>query len=202
MSGTELGKKVLTELMQENAKYLQGESLPQSELSSPELRRELSDRGQAPIAAIIACADSRVAPEIVFGAGLGKVFVVRNAGNVAWGDSVVGSLEYAVQHLNVPLVLVLGHTKCGAVGAAVASVGKGDGGSSLGKHVARIAEVVAGVVEKGGGVPEGVVENVKNAVARLRFGPHGVAAAARNGDIAVLGAVYDIESGEVAEIEV
>lgn len=78
---------------------------------------QLYTDGQYPFAAILACSDSRVPPELIFDLGLGDIFVVRNAGNIV--DSVVsGSIEYAVQLLNVPLVIVLGHDKCGAVKAA------------------------------------------------------------------------------------
>lgn len=74
---------------------------------------------QEPFAAILCCSDSRIPPEIIFDQGLGDLFVVRVAGNVA-DDVVIGSLEYAVSHLNVPLVVVLGHTDCGAVKTALA----------------------------------------------------------------------------------
>ena len=80
-------------------------------------RAELA-AGQHPIAAVLSCADSRVPPEIVFDQGLGDLFVVRVAGNIT-DDVVLGSLEYAVEHLGVPLVVVLGHYKCGAIQAAV-----------------------------------------------------------------------------------
>ncbi len=74
--------------------------------------------GQAPFAAILGCADSRATPELLFQAGLGEVFVVRNAGNIA-DTGAIGSLEYAVAALGVPLVMVLGHESCGAAGAAL-----------------------------------------------------------------------------------
>lgn len=83
-------------------------------------RRESVAGGQAPVAAIFGCADSRLAAEIIFDLGLGDAFVVRNAGQVA-SDTVIGSLEYAVAVLKVPLILVLGHDACGAVASAIAS---------------------------------------------------------------------------------
>lgn len=83
-------------------------------------RRESVATGQRPLAAIFGCADSRLAAEIIFDLGLGDAFVVRNAGQVI-SDSVVGSLEYAVAVLKVPLILVLGHDACGAVASAIAS---------------------------------------------------------------------------------
>lgn len=85
---------------------------------SPERRKKLSEEGQAPFAVILSCSDSRVPPEIVFDQGLGDIFVVRNAGNVV-EPVALGSLEYAVKYLGVPLIVVMGHEKCGAVKAAV-----------------------------------------------------------------------------------
>lgn len=81
-------------------------------------RRNEITKGQHPIAAVLCCSDSRVPPEIVFDQGLGDIFVVRVAGNVA-DNLTLGSIEYAVEHLHVPLVLVLGHSKCGAVAASL-----------------------------------------------------------------------------------
>ena len=84
-------------------------------------------KGQSPFAIILSCADSRVVPELVFDAGIGEIFVIRVAGNVS-NTSSVASLEYAVAHLGVNLILVLGHENCGAVSAAI---GGGDNGHNL-----------------------------------------------------------------------
>jgi carbonic anhydrase len=81
-------------------------------------RRQSVSKVQEPSAAILCCSDSRVPPELIFDQGLGDLFVVRCAGNVA-EDIVLGSLEYAVTHLHVPLIIVLGHTSCGAISAAM-----------------------------------------------------------------------------------
>jgi len=82
-------------------------------------RGELTD-GQWPVAAVLTCSDSRMSPEIIFDQGLGDLFVVRVAGNTA-NDIVLGSLEYATEHLHAPVVMVMGHSKCGAVSAAIAA---------------------------------------------------------------------------------
>jgi carbonic anhydrase len=79
--------------------------------------RELN-RGQHPVAAVVSCSDSRVPPELIFDQGLGDLFVIRNAGNIV-GDYEIGSLEYAIEVLEVPLIIILGHTNCGAIGAFV-----------------------------------------------------------------------------------
>ena len=81
-------------------------------------RRQELVKGQQPIAVVLACADSRVAPELIFNQGLGDIFVLRVAGNIA-DPFVLGSMEYAVEHLHAPLLVVLGHEKCGAVAAAM-----------------------------------------------------------------------------------
>lgn len=150
----------------------------------------------------MACADSRVSPEIVFNAGLGQVFVIRNAGNAAWDDSVIGSLEYAVAHLSVPLVMILGHSNCGAVGAAIDAARSGQTGaeSSLGKHVEKLAEIVKSEVEKEHAVKESVEKNVREGVRSLLEGTSDVAALAKKGQVSVVGAVYDLHSGKVQEV--
>lgn len=102
------GEHVMYKLMKENAKYVEGRHKNHQDV--PLKRKRLARDGQVPVAAVIACADSRVAPEIMFRATIGELFVIRTAGNVTWGDEVEGSLQYAVNHLNVPLVLVLGHS--------------------------------------------------------------------------------------------
>ena len=85
---------------------------------SPGIRRETCENGQQPYAVVITCSDSRVIPESVFGAGIGELFVIRVAGNVM-DDHQLGSVEYAVSHLGVKLIVVMGHTHCGAVSAAI-----------------------------------------------------------------------------------
>lgn len=87
-------------------------------------RMETSQNGQKPYAAIVTCSDSRVPPEHLFSAGIGEIFVVRTAGNVI-GNFELGSIEYAIQQFHVPLVLVMGHTQCGAVQAALSGYAEG-----------------------------------------------------------------------------
>ncbi|MFY0408778.1 carbonic anhydrase [Solicola sp. PLA-1-18] len=105
-----------------NARFVSGTQRHPHE--SLEWRRSLT-KGQHPIAVVLGCADSRATPELVFDEGLGDLFVVRSAGEVL-DDAVIGSIEYAVEHLDVALVVVLGHADCGAVGATV-DVVRGDG---------------------------------------------------------------------------
>jgi len=85
---------------------------------SPARRKETAESGQQPFAAVISCSDSRVIPEAIFTAGIGDLFVIRSAGNTI-DSSIIGSVEYAVEHLGCNLVVVMGHTGCGAVTAAL-----------------------------------------------------------------------------------
>src|SRR5207248_5469899 len=110
--------QALRELLYGNHRFMAGKRL--TPRGSPEEFRTLT-HGQFPEAVIVSCADSRVAPEILFDVGVGDIFVVRVAGNIIGGAGVTvkGSIEYAVAELNVPLILVLGHSGCGAVKAAI-----------------------------------------------------------------------------------
>lgn len=196
-------REILAELLADNEAYVNGKSQPQSVLSSAEVRTKLST-GQAPVVAIVTCADSRVGPEIVYGAGIGRLFVIRNAGNMAIDDSVVGSIEYAVCHLNVPLVMIMGHTKCGAITAAVNAVKAGGGGAPgtpLEKHVTAIANVVKPCVGGDDEVPKAIDFNVRDNVEKLRAGSSPLAQAFASGKAEVVGCVYDIESGLVKVLD-
>jgi carbonic anhydrase len=114
-------------------------------------RRAHVAKGQNPVAVVVSCSDSRVPPELLFDQGLGDLFVVRTAGEVV-KDVEVGSIEYAVEHLNVPLVVVLGHKRCGAVEAAV------EGGSAPGK-IGSIVELIKPAVEQAKKLKGDVLDN-------------------------------------------
>ncbi len=113
---TASGEYVL-KLLNENNKLYQKSAHNFADISMKR-RQETTAYGQKPYAVVVTCADSRVPPEHIFSAGIGDLFVIRNAGNII-GKHELGSIEYAVQHLGVKLVLILGHTHCGAVGAAL-----------------------------------------------------------------------------------
>jgi carbonic anhydrase len=156
-------------------------------------QRELAS-GQHPHAAILSCADSRVAPEIVFDQGLGDLFDVRVAGNVA-GDAELASLEYASEHLNVPLIVVMGHQKCGAVSAAVE-------GGEAGGHLPTLLNAIKPAVEKAAALPgdrvaNAVRINVENVVRQLRESKPVLAEAASKGHVRIVGAVYSLDTGKV-----
>eukprot|EP00177_Eucheuma_denticulatum_P000931 GFKZ01001692.1.p1 GENE.GFKZ01001692.1~~GFKZ01001692.1.p1 ORF type:complete len:249 (-),score=41.02 GFKZ01001692.1:106-831(-) len=194
-SNTAIARQILTSLLASNQHFVAGNPPPASQQSPPWYRRHLAENGQKPVAAIVACADSRTAPETLFARGIGEIFVIRNAGNVVWEDGVMGSLEFAVGALGVKLVMVMGHSNCGAVGAAVGG-GVPSLKGALRRHIGRLEEVV-GV---GGGVQEGVVRNVRDGVRRLKDAPE-MGDFVRNGDVLVVGAVCDIATGAVTIVD-
>ena len=176
--------KVIDELKAGNLSYVKSGGFS-GDVSS--LCRERLREGQRPKAVVIACADSRVIPEIIFSCGLGELFTIRIAGNVIDAHQL-GSIEYAVSHLKSPLVLVLGHTRCGAVGAALQ--GDADG------HIRYITDSVKKAIGNETDPKKACVLNALSAAREIR-------AAFASEDDAILqheqvaAAVYDIESGEV-----
>ena len=155
---------------------------------------------QYPIAAILSCADSRVSPELVFDQGPGELFVVRVAGNCHNAD-ILASLEYGVEFLGIPLIAVLGHTGCGAVGAAI-KVMKQD--AKLPGHLPDLVRsikpaVVLAEKRHGGDLLENaIVENVRRNVAALKRATPVLAQAFEAKRIDVVGGVYDLATGRAA----
>ena len=150
--------------------------------------RELGS-GQAPYAAILGCADSRVSPEILFDEGLGDVFTVRVAGNVA-SLNEIASLEYAVAVLGARVVLVLGHRFCGAVTAAIE-------GQPVPSLVSALFDHIMPAVPDGAGIDDAVVANARHQAHVLRTSSPVVQEALRAGSVIVRSAVYDLEDGRV-----
>jgi carbonic anhydrase len=145
----------------------------------------------------VGCSDSRIPPEIVFDQGLGDLFVVRVAGNVV-DDIGLGSIEYAVDHLGVGLVVVLGHGKCGAVSATVQG-GHADG------HIGCIVEAILPALKKAkmlsGDLTDNTIKaNVGLMVDRIRASEPILSKKVHEGALKVAGAYYDIESGKVSFI--
>ncbi len=160
---------------------------------TPAHRRELT-AGQHPFAAILGCADSRVPPEIIFDQGLGNLFTVRVAGNIV-DNASLGSLEYAVQHLGVPLIVVLGHSGCGAVQTAMAS---DDTQGQIATLVAAIQPAVKLAKAGPGEALDQVVRiNVAMVVRQLRTAAPILAPLVEEGSIKILGSHYDLASGVV-----
>lgn len=159
------------------------------------LRDKLVKEGQTPMAAVLSCSDSRVPSELLFDQGFGDLFSIRAAGQVA-GPDQIGSVEYAVEHLGTPVVLVLGHSNCGAVTAAV---GKAQEPGALGQLLGRLDPVVKEVE----GLPEdqrvaaAIGKTVDFIVEELRRSSPALARAEKEGRTRIVGAVYYLEDGRV-----
>src|SRR5881275_1345048 len=158
-------------------------------------RAELA-KSQHPFAIIVSCSDSRVQPEIVFDQGLGDLFVLRVAGNVI-DDHSLGSIEYAVDHLAVRLIVVLGHQRCGAVKAAKETIaGKAEAPVHIQSLVTAIQPAVEATAK--GDLEATVRENVKNVVQALRSSTPVLKAKVDSGELKVVGAYYRLDTGSVA----
>ncbi|MEO5765120.1 MAG: carbonic anhydrase [Casimicrobiaceae bacterium] len=154
---------------------------------------------QYPIAAILSCADSRVAPELVFDQGPGELFVVRVAGN-ALNNDLLASLEYGVEILGIPLIVVLGHSGCGAVDAAIKVLKKD---AKLPGHLPELIRAIKPAVlsaekmKTGTLLDNAIAENVRRNVAALKRANPIIARAYAGKKIDVVGAVYDLATGRV-----
>jgi carbonic anhydrase len=184
----------LERLMKGNARYVEGVSLRHDFKHE----REALAGGQNPYAAILSCADSRVAPEYAFDSGRGDLFVCRVAGNFA-NNETVASLEYAVAVLGTPLILVLGHDSCGAVDAAIKSL---KDGTTLPGHmpslVAGIAPAVKAASQQAGGtLANAIRQNVIDNVGKLASATPILGAAVEQGKLKVAGAIYRLGDGRV-----
>ncbi len=157
-------------------------------------------RAQYPIAVLVSCSDSRVPPELLFGRGLGELFIIRNAGNSI--DTVaMGSLEYAVAELNVPLVVIMGHERCGAVAAAVSVVQ--DGATFPGSIGQMVEPIIPAVLDARRSNPADLQDasvrgNVRRTVTRLReFSEPMVLDRIKQRKLRIVGARYDLDDGNV-----
>ena len=169
--------KIREKLIQGNQKYLTD--------GNSELREQTAMNGQNPYAIVICCSDSRVIPEKIFSTSIGELFVIRVAGNVL-DNHQLGSIEYAAAHLNCKLILLLGHTGCGAVSAALS--GHSDG------FISYIAEDILEAVGEEKDPDRACQLNVQHGVNRIKkeFNEH-----PEMPEIEIRGAVYDIRSGVV-----
>ena len=186
----------LKRLMDGNARYA-ANAPSERDFSSGRAARV---QGQYPIATILSCADSRVAPEFAFDQGPGDLFVVRVAGNVVSPD-LLATLEYGAQFLGVPLIMVLGHTGCGAVDAAIKVLKTK---AVLPGHLPELitaikpAVIVAEKTQTGNLLDNAVTENVRRQVARLKSSPPIVQKFYVGKKIDIVGGVYDLATGKIA----
>jgi carbonic anhydrase len=161
--------------------------------------------GQNPFAVVVGCSDSRVPAEIVFDAGLGDLFVVRVAGNIV-APSQVGSVEFAVAQFGVPLVIVMGHTRCGAIAATLHALQGHDAGShNLAAITDRIApsirEVAAAERDEARQLEACVTANVRASVNQLAHGSRMLEELNLAQRVRIVGAVYAVETGAVSLLE-
>nr|WP_321353380.1 carbonic anhydrase [uncultured Methanoregula sp.] len=186
----------LDRLVQGNARYVAGRST-QRDFSVGRVARTT---GQRPFAAILSCADSRIAPELAFDQGPGDLFVVRLAGNFV-NDDALASMEYAIQFLEVPLILVLGHSNCGAVSAAIKVVQEG---TPLPGHLPGLVNAIRPAVEAASRrqppnlLVAATEQNVLLNVARLSTAEPILAGRTASGAVRAVGGVYDLASGKVS----
>jgi carbonic anhydrase len=184
----------LERLRQGNARYVEGVSLRHDFKHE----REALAKGQNPYAAILSCADSRIAPEYAFDSARGDLFVCRVAGNFA-SDETIASLEYAVAVLAAPLILVLGHDSCGAVDAAIKSL---KDNTTLPGHmpslVAAIAPAVKAVSQQAGDtLGNAIRQNVIDTVTKLASATPILSAAVEQKKLRVVGGIYRLKDGKV-----
>lgn len=185
-------REALRAMMEGNVRFAQGKvTNPNRSLAR---LQELGTK-QAPFAAVLACADSRVPVEILFDQGFGDVFVARVAGNIATSE-VIGSLEYATEVLGAKLVMVLGHSACGAVKATME-------GTAVPGQIGSLYPYIRPAVEEahGQGLDSVVAENVRNQVDILRAASPVLAAALKAGKVDVTGGMFDFRTGLVTPVQ-
>lgn len=175
--------EALEKLKAGNQRYLTATANPGD--VSPAIRQYTCENGQSPYAVVITCSDSRVIPESIFSAGIGELFTIRVAGNVM-DHHQMGSVEYAADHLGTKLAVVLGHTNCGAVGAALSS--------DPGGFVKYITDEIKKAVGDEKDAVKASCLNVQNSVAAIR---NDLKEMVDKGELTVCGALYHIDSGEV-----
>ena len=178
-------QEAIDRLLSENAGYSAAEAAS-SDISADK-RADTAQNGQYPYAVIITCSDSRVPAEHIFDAGIGDLFVIRTAGNVI-GDYQLGSVEYGAEHLHASLVVVMGHTQCGAVDAAI------NGGAH--GYIKTITDEISACLPDGCDARQAEILNVENSIARIRSSTI-MQELEEAGEVAIKGAIYDIETGKV-----
>ncbi len=190
-------QQVLQRLKEGNSRYLSGKSIhPRFDTSK---RQQTAREGQKPIATILGCSDARVPPEMVFDQGFGDLFVVRVAGNVC-AVAELASIEYGVKYLHTPVIVVMGHTKCGAVDGALS-------GAELRGSLPKLIALISPVTDKtkanhpdltGNKLLDAAVEdNVRNSIAEILKNSPGLANLVEQKKLIIVGGVRNIENGSV-----
>ena len=192
------GDEALQVLMEGNKRFVN--CAQKSPRRCAELRRTVA-LGQKPYAAILACADSRVAPEIIFDQGVGDLFIVRVAGNIVntTNYGIQGSLEFGVLALGAPLIMVLGHSECGAVAGSIEALQKG---TEFPGSINNIVQTIKPAVEmakseKGNLLHNSIISNVEIGVDKLNNSDPVISDLVKKGKVKVVGGNYDLKTGEV-----
>jgi carbonic anhydrase len=195
-------QEALSRLREGNRRFV-GDSLSTDVLASTSRRRAVA-MAQTPFAVILGCSDSRVPAEMVFDQGLGDLFVIRVAGNIV-APSQIGSVEFAAERYGVRLVVVLGHSNCGAILATVEELGRGSKDQS--RHLRSIVDRIRPSVQAFQGTPIGndhdalvhhaVRANIRMSANHLRHGSDVLEQLIEKNDLLVVGAEYSLETGEV-----
>ena len=181
-------EEAIAKLMAGNERYINETSIyPRADID----RVEETAPHQAPFAAVVGCSDSRVPVELVFDQGIGDIFVIRTAGNNVNSDMVMGSVDYAIEHLGVKVLLVLGHGSCGGVTGAI-SEGEEEHG-----NIATIRQDVADYVGKPEYLDAAIRKHAHIQVERILSYPH-VAEKVKKGELLVKCAYYDVKTGKVS----
>jgi carbonic anhydrase len=191
----------LKRLIEGNTRFLQRNGDP----TARHWRADQADRVQGPFATVLGCSDSRTPVEIIFDQGLGDLFVIRVAGNIV-APSVTGSIEFAASQFGPRLVVVLGHSHCGAIGATVRAIQTGDNPESrnirsitdrIAPHIAELVTSEALADDKQRLLREATRANVRASADHLRHGSRILEDLVLAGRVVVVGAEYDIATGKV-----
>ncbi len=187
------GSGSIEDLFSGNTRCVEGRFMQKQ--SGDDYRKELA-KGQKPHAVVVTCSDSRVSPEIIFDQDLGHIFVIRTAGNVV--DSIaIGSIEYAVEHLHTPLIVVMGHESCGAVKAAIEHKGKPEG--NIGEIIKKILPAVKQAktsLKTGDDLAySATIENIRNVAKEIKARSRIISREAGEGKVQIVGTYYSISSG-------
>ncbi len=191
------GRAILNDLKDGNRRFYEGRCRHGHQDALR--RQETSEKGQHPDVTIITCSDSRVPVEILFDQGIGDLFVIRVAGNICAADEIA-SIEYGVDHLETPVLIVLGHSDCGAVTAAVEGA---EVHGTISELIAKITPAVEQARQKMPGlsdqdiIPCAIEENVWNAIDNLLGGSEAIRHRFNGGHLHIEAAIYDIDSGRV-----
>lgn len=188
--------EALEKLKQGNQKFVSAPQLCEADMIST---RDTVAKGQSPWATVLTCADSRVSPELLFGGmGMGELFICRNAGNIA-DEDVLGTIEYGAEHLGSPLIVVLGHERCGAVSAACEVAEKGtELPGYIGKMVEGILPAARSQLGKAGDfVDNTVIENARLMAEKIGSQSEIVSHLVHEGKVKIVYGRYDLDAGEV-----